>query len=161
MIVFRIVLKKFGPTARDAFNGHSGYATDGRWHSSGRYLDYAAESRSMATLERLVHYKRFDHLAPHVIYTVDIPNAQIDTVLKLPKGWDGEDLLAAAQAQGNNWCDKGKSPALQVPSAVTPGEHNVMINSRHPEWDWRWVKSAAVSFEFDSRLGQLTKRLGG
>ena len=67
MRVFRIALWKCGATARDALGGQSGFLTDGRWHTHGRYLDYAAESWSLATLERLVHYKRFDCLAPHVI----------------------------------------------------------------------------------------------
>src|SRR5476649_1499452 len=62
---FRTALKKYGATAREAFDGSSGYHADGRWHSRGRYLDYAAKSRSLATLERLVHYKRFDCVAPH------------------------------------------------------------------------------------------------
>jgi RES domain-containing protein len=158
MTVFRIALKKFGATAREAFNGGSGYFADGRWHSRGRYLDYAAESRSLATLERLVHYKRFDCLEPHVIYAVDVPNEHVDTVLSPPRGWDGDDLLGAAQAIGNNWCDKADSPALQVPSAVTPGEHNLMLNSRHTAWNWKWVVSDAIPFNFDVRLAELLKR---
>lgn len=158
MTVFRIALKKFGATAREAFNGTSGYLTDGRWHSRGRFLDYAAESRSLATLERLVHYKRFDCLEPHVIYAVDVPNDQIDAALAPPGGWDGNDLLAAAQAIGNKWCDKAKSPALRVPSAVTAGEHNLMLNSHHPAWDWKWVVSAPIPFVFDARLAELMKR---
>jgi RES domain-containing protein len=158
MTVFRIVLRKFGATAKKAFNGSSGHFADGRWHSRGRYLDYAAESRSLATLERLVHYKRFDCLEPHVIYRVDVPNEHIDSVLAPPRGWDRNDLLRAAQAIGNSWCDKASSPALQVPSAVTPGEHNLMLNSRHSEWDWKWVVAAAIPFEFDARLAELLKR---
>jgi len=144
MIVFRIALRRFGASAREAFNGRSGYSADGRWHRRGRYLDYAAESRSLATLERLVHYKRFDCLEPHVIYALDLPNEHIETVLAPPRGWDGDNLLPSAQEIGNRWCDKLKSPALQVPSAVTPGEHNLLLNSRHPAWNWKWVVSAAT-----------------
>lgn len=158
MIVFRIALKKYGGTARAAFNGLSGYSTDGRWHMRGRYLDYAAASRSLATLERLVHYKRFDSLAPHVIYTVDIPDKYVDEVLSPPRAWSSVDLHPGAQAIGNRWCDSLRSPALQVPSAVTQGEHNVMLNSHHPAWDWKWVTSPAEPFNFDARLLGLMKR---
>ena len=158
MIVFRIALKRFGATAREALDGNSGYFADGRWHNRGRHLDYAAESRSLATLERLVHYKRFDCLEPHVIYTVNVPDEHVDTLLSHPRGWDGDDLLPAAQAIGNSWCDKMKSPALQVPSAVTPGEHNIMLNSRHHAWDWKWVVTNAIPFEFDSRLADLLRK---
>ena len=158
MTVFRIALKSFGATTKTAFNGLSGFSAEGRWHNLGRYLDYAAESRSLATLERLVHYKRFDSVAPHVIYIVDVPNEYIETVLKSPTGWDGDDLLPAAQKLGNDWCDRNNSPALQVPSAVTPGEHNLMLNSRHPDWDWKWVVSGPLPFEFDARLVDLLRR---
>jgi len=157
MRVFRIALAAHGATARAAFSGQSGYRADGRWHSRGRHLDYAAESRSLATLERLVHYKRFDSLAPHFLYELEVPDAQIETVLGLPPGWDGEDLLPAAQAIGNRWCDQAESPALQVRSAVTPGEHNLLLNSRHPAWDWNWVRRGPESFRFDARLAALLK----
>jgi RES domain-containing protein len=154
MKVFRIALKKHGATARDALSGISGFSADGRWHSQGRLLDYAAATRSLATLERLVHYKRFSTLAPHVIYEAQIPDAMNEVVRDLPPGWDGPDPLPAAQAIGDAWCDLQRSPALQVPSAVTPGEFNLILNSRHPEWDWNWV-STPSAFEFDGRLVEL------
>lgn len=97
MKAFRIVLQHHGATARTAFSGASGYVTDGRWHSKGRYLDYAAESQSLAVLERLVHYKRFDALAPHVLYVVEVPDSLIEVCPELPKGWDGSDLAGRAE----------------------------------------------------------------
>ncbi len=155
---FRIALKKLGPTPKEAFKGKSGYVTDGRWHSRGRYLDYAAESLSLATLERLVHYKRFDRLDAHVLYELEIPDAQIETIAHPPAGWEAIDLSPAAQAIGNAWCDEAKSPALQVRSAVTPGEHNLLLNSRHPAWNWKWVVAGPRPFEFDARLVELIKK---
>ena len=157
MRIFRIALAECGATARAAFSGQSGYRADGRWHSHGRYLDYAAESRSLATLERLVHYKRLDSLARHVIYLLDVPDEHIETVLTVPPGWDGADLLPSAQAIGNRWCDQAKSPALQVRSAVTPAEHNLMLNSRHPAWDWKWVQGGPEAIAFDARMAALLR----
>lgn len=156
MTVFRIALETFGASPADAFSGRSGYHADGRWHTRGRLLDYGAQSRSLATLERLVHYKRFDSLARHVLYTVDVPNEHIETVLRPPEGWDGIDLLAEAQRIGDAWCDRVVSPALQVPSAVTPGEHNLLLNSHHPRWDWNWVRGPEP-FAFDRRLLALVR----
>ena len=155
MRVFRIALQQFGATAKDAFSGQSGFWADGRWHTRARYLDYAAESRSLATLERLVHYKRFNCLAPHVIYEVDVPDSEIDIVPAFPKGWDGDDLLPAAQSIGDTWFNKATSPALRVPSAVTPGEHNLLLNARHSAWSWSWVISGPTPFHFDARLAAL------
>jgi RES domain-containing protein len=102
-----------------------------RWHSAGRHLDYTAESLSLAILEQVVHYKRFDALESYVLYALDIPESAIEKVLICPEDWDAEDPTASAQAVGNAWCDEERSPALLVPSAVTPGEHNLMVNARH------------------------------
>jgi RES domain-containing protein len=157
MRAFRIALRKYGSNAKDAFSGLSGYSANGRWHSLGRFLDYAAESRSLATLERLVHYKRFDGLKPHVIYIVDIPDSQITSVGTPPPGWDGEDLLPGAQKVGDGWCDSQVSPGLLAPSAITPGENNLLINTHHMNWDWAWVGSMEP-FEFNSRLAELLRK---
>jgi RES domain-containing protein len=153
---FRIVLQRYGATARAAFSGASGYAADGRWHSKGRYLDYAAESQSLAVLERLVHYKRFDALHAHVVYVVEVPDPLIVVCADLPRAWDAPDLSPAAQKIGNRWCDEQLSPALQVPSAVTHGESNLMLNSKHPAWKWDWVLQR-TPFAFDERLREFIK----
>lgn len=160
MRAWRVALGKFAGTKQDAFSGLSGFTVDGRWHAKERHLDYAAESLSLATLERLVHYKRFDALNPHVVYQVEVPESAIQRVANPPKGWDGENLLPAAQAIGNRWCDRRESPALLVPSAVTRGEHNLIVNARHADWKWSWVVAGPTAFAFDARLLEMipTKR---
>lgn len=157
MKAWRIALRKFGKNRRAAFGGLSGFSADGRWHSAGRHLDYAAESLSLAVLERVVHYKRFDALEPHVLYALDIPQSAIEKVEAPPREWDAEDLLPAAQAVGNAWCDEERSPALLVPSAVTPGECNLLVNSHHPDWRWDWVTAGPSPFAFDARLAKLMR----
>ncbi|MDB6168085.1 MAG: hypothetical protein JWM88_949 [Verrucomicrobia bacterium] len=152
MRAWRIALEKFARTKQEAFSGLSGFTAGGRWHAKERHLDYAAESLSLATLERLVHYKRFDALNPHVVYQLEVPDGAIQRVGVPPKGWDGEDPLPAAQAIGNRWCDRRESPALLVPSAVTRGEHNLLLNPRHADWKWSWVVAGPAPFAFDARL---------
>ena len=159
MRAFRIVLQRYGATARVAFSGASGYAADGRWHGYGRYLDYAAESQSLAVLERLVHYKRFDALQPHVLYVVEVPDPLILVCTDPPRGWDASDLSPAAQKVGNRWCDERLSPALKAPSIVTRGESNLLLNSRHPAWRWDWVLRR-TPFPFDGRLRGLLEAAG-
>jgi RES domain-containing protein len=155
---WRIVLRKFGRTSRIAFGGLSGFSVDGRWHTAGRHLDYAAQSLSLAILERLVHYKRFDTLEAHLLYMLDVPAAAIESAPVPPQGWDGDEPARAAQAIGDNWCDERRSPALLVPSAVTPGELNLIVNSHHPDWQWKWVVLGPAKFSFDARLAELMER---
>jgi RES domain-containing protein len=158
---WRIGLRKFGKTRQAAFSGLSGFSADGRWHSAGRHLDYVAESLSLAILERLVHYKRFDALEPHAVFMLDLPESAIEMAPEPPAAWDDEDPLAAAQAIGNSWCDDERSPVLRVPSAVTPGEYNLIVNSHHPDWQWEWVVSGPEPFAFDTRLTELIRRPAG
>ena len=33
-----------------------------------------------------------------------------------------------------------------------------MLNSRHSAWDWKWVVSNAIPFEFDARLAGLLRK---
>ena len=75
---------------------------DGRWHTAGRHLDYAAQSLSLAILKRLVHYKRFDALEPHVLYVIDVPDAAIESARVPPQGWDGDEPVGTAQAIGDD-----------------------------------------------------------
>ena len=157
MKAFRIVLATRGATKAEAFSGMSGFSVDGRWHNRERYLDYAAENCSLATLERLVHYKRFDSLTPHLLYTLEIPDELIDTIKIAPHGWNNPvSFLPAAQALGNQWYHRAISPALLVPSAVTAGEHNLIVSSRHPAWRSEWV-SGPSGFRFDSRLIEMAQ----
>ncbi len=156
---FRIALARYGRTAKDVFSGLSGYSTDGRWHTQGRHLDYAAEHLSLAILERLVHYKRVDDLQAHVVCALELPESALRAIdpKRVPAGWDDVDLLPVAQALGDEWYDATASPALRVPSAVTPGEFNFLLNARHPGWDWRWV-SDPVPVRLDARLEELVSR---
>jgi len=155
---WRIVLRKFGRTRRAAFGGLSGFSVDGRSHTTDRHLDYAAQSLSLAILERLVHYKRFDALEAHLVYVLDVPATAIESAPAPPHGWDGDELVRTAQAIGDSWYDERRSPALLVPSAVTPGEYNLIVNSRHPDWQWKWVTSGPVTFAFDAGLAELMKQ---
>jgi hypothetical protein len=38
---------------------------------------------------------------------------------------------------------------------VTPEEFNLIVNSSHPDWQWKWVISGPVKLTFDARLADL------
>jgi RES domain-containing protein len=155
--IYRIALARYASDKRQVFSGLSGFVVDGRWHSKPRLLDYASQSVSLAALERLVHYKRLDGLAPHVLCSAELPEACILRLKPPPSGWNALDSADAIREVGNDWHDEMKSAALMVPSAIIPGEFNFLINSRHPDWRWSWV-SRPVEFSFDRRLLELHSR---
>jgi len=152
--IHRIALARYASDKRQVFSGLSGFVVDGRWHSKPRLIDYASQSVSLAALERLVHYKRLDGLAPHVLCSADLPEACILRLKSPPSGWNALDSADAIREVGNDWHDEMKSAALMVPSVIIPGEFNFLINSRHPDWRWSWV-SRPVEFSFDRRLPEL------
>jgi len=152
--IHRLALARYASDKRQAFSGLSGFVVDGRWHSKPRLLDYASQSVSLAALERLVHYKRFNGLAPHMLCSADLPESCILRMELPPSDWDALESSAAVRDVGNRWYDERKSAALMVPSTIIPGEFNFLINSRHPAWRWAWV-STPVPFAFDRRLLEL------
>ena len=83
----------------------------------------------------------------------------LNSAPEIPTGWDGPDLSPAAQRIGNRWCDERLSPALKVPSVVTRGECNLLLNSKHPAWKWGWV-IRRTPFAFDGRLREIVEAAG-
>jgi hypothetical protein len=45
---------------------------------------------------------------------------------------------------------------MKVPSAVTRGESNLLLNSKHPGWKWGWVLQR-TPFAFDGRLREIVE----
>jgi hypothetical protein len=41
------------------------------------------------------------------------------------------------------------------PSAVPPGEYDLVINSRHSDWQRKWAISGPVTFAFDATVSQV------
>lgn len=49
----------------------------------------------------------------------------------LPAGWQG--AVSTTRSLGDAWVRSGRSLVLDVPSAVVPGERNLLINFLHPD----------------------------
>lgn len=137
-----------------AFTGEGAKMAGGRWNSAGRPVVYCSSSLSLATLEILVHledrgvltrhFSFFEILIPEDIITISDPN-------RLPAEWKDEAGEAATRALGDSWLRSMKSAVLGVPSAVTPGEVNYLLDPRHP--DYRRIEIGAPNqFSPDPRL---------
>ncbi len=138
-----------------AFSGEGARLYGGRWNSPGVAVGYTAQSLSLAQLELLVHLEAEAVLRGHWRYfAVDVAPRVIiacESWIDLPPDWAAWPAPAAMQAIGDRWIAESVSVALSVPSAVTPGERNLLLNPAHPEYAAVLV-AAPEPLRLDQRL---------
>ncbi|MEP2775568.1 MAG: RES domain-containing protein [Luteolibacter sp.] len=139
-----------------AFSGEDAKMAGGRWNSPGLLMVYCSSSLSLATLEILVHLEEPEILARHFSYfEIAIPKAMIQPLdpAKIPSNWRFEGAFPQTSALGDAWLRSMKSAVLSVPSAVTPGEVNYLLNPRHPDYGKIRI-GEEQRFEPDPRLAR-------
>lgn len=150
MELFRISKREFSNP-----DGMGGIFYPGRWHVAGFRVAYAAQSRSLARLEYLVHINHISLLANNfVITTLYIPNEitveNADETSLIPD-WKDFRNYRVTQAIGTKFLKEGKNLLLKVPSAIVQKEYNYLINPAHDSM--RECKVLDISsFSFDKRL---------
>jgi|SRR3569623_1380230 len=149
MRIYRITSAAF---ARECLSGVGAALYGGRWNSKGTRLAYAAWSRSAAILEMLVHVgDRRNVPTDRVIVPLDVPDDGVDTLEVRPRGWDKLPYSPGVQRAGDTWARAGRQLALRVPSAIVPGEWNILINPLHARIGEVQV-SKAEALVLDARL---------
>jgi RES domain-containing protein len=136
----------------DANSGAGAALFGGRWNPIGMQAIYAAESRSLAALEVLVHFDVIprDFVLTEIAIPSEVEILEIQA-RELPAGWDAELVAAATQEIGSRWASEGRSAVLSVPSSVVHLERNFVINPLHPGFG-TILFSPAAPFRFDARL---------
>jgi len=129
---YRIAKKKY---AADPLGGNGGLRSGGRWHYEGVRIVYCAENLSLAELEFFIHFGRHQRKISLVSFEVSIPVHLIETLPagKLPADWRTVPPPDSTAKLGMEWLIRAKSAVLRVPSALTPGEHNYLINPTHKD----------------------------
>jgi RES domain-containing protein len=150
VILYRLE-RRARTTAAEAFSGEGALHYALRWNSIGTRLVYTSTSVALACLETLVHMQMLAKPEERWLFTIDIPEGDVEELRQLPKGWDAEPATAASQSVGDQWIASARSVALLVPSVVVPVEQNALINPRHPRFRLGWVKRAE-RFRYDPRL---------
>ena len=150
---FRLVDEAF---QESAFSGEGARLYGGRWNSPGVAMVYAAQSLSLGLLELLVHLEAEDVLRQHWRYiAVDVlPEAvlQCESWDALPPDyavWPGP---ASTRKIGDRWIAESASAGLSVPSAIVPGERNLLLNPAHPDYAAATVVGAPTRLILDPRL---------
>jgi len=145
---WRIVKNKHAATA---FTGEGAAKAGGRWNSRGVRVVYTSCTKSLATLENLVHLNppvTFDYVA----IPVEFEDALVEVfpVGDLPTDWRAEPPPPSAQAIGDAFVKAARSAVLALPSVIT-GETNYLLNPTHP--DFKKINIGKPEpFAFDPRL---------
>jgi RES domain-containing protein len=118
--------------------GKGAEITGGRWNEKGVPVVYAAESRSLACLETLVHLAAGGLPFNRYLVEISIPDtvwaaAWRVTPTSLPVGWDAEPAGRASIGFGTNWLRSGSSAILVIPSVIVSEECCVLVNPAHPD----------------------------
>ncbi len=119
-------------------SGKGAEITGGRWNEKGLAVVYAAENRSLACLETLIHLAAGGLPFNRYLVEISIPdpvwaNARRETATSLPVGWDAEPASRTSIVFGVGWLRSGNSAVLVIPSTIVPEECSVLINPAHPD----------------------------
>jgi RES domain-containing protein len=150
MEVFRLARLKYAMP----LSGKGAALKGGRWNSAGTELIYTAANRSLAMAEVAVHLTLATLPIDYVMVTINIPSKVSRFQLSeemLPPHWKEFPSPAATQAVGDRFVKENKYCLLIIPSAITQGDFNVLINPNHAHFKQIQVKEV-VGFPIDKRM---------
>ncbi len=150
MEAFRLSREKFA----SPLSGKGAAIKGARWNSIGVELIYSASNRSLAMAEVAVHFTLATLPSDYIMMTLYIPD-DISTIKlnesDLPTDWNTFPHPSSTQRIGDIFVSENKYCVLQIPSAVTHGDYNFLINPNHP--DFSKIKISTTSkFPFDKRI---------
>lgn len=150
MFVYPLVRQKYG----NALSGYGAAIFGARWNSKGIQMIYTAENRSLAMAEVAVHLSLATMPNDYFMHTIFVPDSISlleMTKVDLPIDWNSFPHIRATQKIGDEFIIKNEFCVLKVPSVVTKGDFNILINPFHQEFDKIKVEEIAP-FKFDDRL---------
>lgn len=133
MQVFRLSREKFA----SILSGKGTAIRGARWNSIGVELYYCASNCSLAMAEIAVHFTLATVPDDYVMMTIFFPETilvQKLSSLDLPFEWNAFPYPATTQAVGDLFVSSNKFCVLQIPSVVTQGDYNLLINPNHPDF---------------------------
>ena len=150
MEVFRLSREKFATP----LSGKGAAIKGARWNSIGVELIYSAKNRSLAMAEVAVHFTLATLPDDYVILTIDIPDNLLVQEIKeaeLPKDWKNFPHPNSTQNIGDEFVRNNKYGVLVIPSVVTQGDFNVLINPNHIDFPQITI-TKIEKFPFDKRI---------
>ena len=108
----------------------------GRWNHKGTAVVYTAESRSLATVEYLVHVPLSlapANLSVAMFEVLDATPIEEIHPSDLPRSWRQYPAPQQLAAIGTEWATARRTLLLRVPSVIVAHESNVLVNPDHPD----------------------------
>jgi RES domain-containing protein len=127
-----------------------------RWHTAGHPIVYTAQSLSLAALEILVRLKQTNDIQQFFAYPAEVPDPLILKPGSYPARWKSR--ITVSRAFGDAWLEAKTTPAMLVPTIISPGEWNVLINPLHPQFSMGWIVGGPDAYTFDARLLPIKKK---
>lgn len=150
MEVFRLARKPFSAT----LSGMGAAINGARWNSRGTELIYTAANRSLAMAEVAAHLTLATLPPDFVMITIEIPDdiaVAAITMKDLPANWNAFPHPASTRSIGDRFVAENKNAVLKIPSVVTRGDFNYLVNPKHPDFNRIRIMSTET-FPFDHRL---------
>lgn len=119
-------------TQHPGVGGLGGIFCDGRWHSKGHVILYAAEHPALALIEAMAHMDLSLDAIPDTLKLCRILLDPSLTVHKpsVPNGWQANQVMS--RKVGDAWLLARAHALCEVPSAILPHSTNYLINPMHP-----------------------------
>ena len=150
MQVYRLSREKFANT----LSGKGAAIKGSRWNSAGVEIIYTASNRSLAMAEVAVHFSLatlpIDYMMTTIFILDDIPLQRLQ-LTDLPKDWNTFPHPKNTQTIGDTFINDNEYCILEIPSAVTQGDFNIIINPNHIEFKRIKILSNE-KFPFDKRI---------
>jgi RES domain-containing protein len=127
-----------------------------RWNADDQFVIYTGGSRSLSTLELIVHKNAIEPSFRYKVMIISIADEEnlFTNLLQtdLPKHWRNMAAYSELQKMGSNWYRSNQSLVLKVPSAVMPKEYNYLINTKHSDFESKVALVRTEDYFWDSRL---------
>jgi RES domain-containing protein len=150
MEAYRLSREKFAAT----LSGKGAALKGARWNSIGVEIIYTAGNPSLAMAEVAVHFTLSTLPGDYMMITIFIPDdvsIQKLNVADLPVNWNTFPYQSTTQSIGDRFIAENKFCILRIPSAVTQGDYNLLINPNHK--DFKRIKIISrEKFPFDKRI---------
>ena len=150
MEAYRLSREKYAAS----LSGKGAALKGARWNSIGVEMIYTASNRSLAMAEVAVHLTLATLPDDYLMLTIYLPD-DISiwklTPADLPIDWNKFPHTNSTPNVGDKFIAENKYCVLEIPSVVTQGDFNLLINPYHSEFS-RVKIIVQAKFPFDERI---------